>query len=102
MYESFNIIDPVTKENYPQSIYHNVKNLQWVANPKILRQGAGARVMGNEIYSNDILMTNLVYLKLKRAPYSHATVTSIDAPRPRTSLTAASALTRPELCSRAG
>lgn len=78
MYESFNIIDPVTKENYPQSIYHNVKTLQWVANPKILRQGAGARVMGNEIYSNDILMTNMVFLKLKRAPYSHATVTSID------------------------
>ena len=43
MYESFNIIDPVTKENYPQSIYHNVKTLQWVANPKILRQGDARR-----------------------------------------------------------
>lgn len=78
MYESFTQVDPYTKEKYPQSIYHSSKTLKWVGNPAILRQGAGARVMGNEIYSNDILMTNMLYLKLKRAPYAHATVTSID------------------------
>ena len=84
MYESFNITDPYTKEKYPQSIYHNAPSygasngLKYVGSPKQLRLGAGARVMGNEVYSNDILMTNLLYLKLKRAPYAHATVTSID------------------------
>lgn len=78
MYESFTKVDPYTKEKYPQSIYHDSKTLKWVGNPAIERLGASARVMGNETYSNDILMTNMLFLKLKRAPYSHATVTSID------------------------
>lgn len=79
MYESNTYVDPYTKEKYPQSIYHNTPSpLHFIGNPSVLREGAGARVMGNEIYSNDILMTNMVYLKLKRAPYAHATVTSID------------------------
>jgi len=78
MYESFTKVDPYTKEKYPQSIYHNAPTFQWIANPAVERLGATARVAGNETYSNDVLMTNMLFLKLKRAPYSHATVTSID------------------------
>jgi len=77
VYESLDHIDPYTKEHYPQSVYHNSKTLKYVGQPK-LREGAEGRVMGRETFANDVLLNGMLYLKLKRSPYPHATVKSID------------------------
>jgi CO/xanthine dehydrogenase Mo-binding subunit len=78
MYEQHFKQDPYTKEKYPQSIYHDSKNLKWHGNKTITRRGAEIRVTGQEKYGNDILRPGMLYLKLKRCPYSRAKVTSID------------------------
>jgi len=77
VYENLDKIDPYTKEHYPQSVYHNVKTLKYVGQPK-LREGAEGRVMGREVFANDILLSGMLYLKVLRSPYSHATIKSID------------------------
>ncbi len=92
MYEEYTKQDPYTKEKYPQSIYHNQPNpaggppsratgttpLKWVANPAIRRVGAEEKVTGKEIFGNDIVFPGMLYLKIKRCPYSHAVVKSIN------------------------
>lgn len=78
MYEEFNIIDPFTKESYPQSIYHNQPTLKVLGDPKILRVDAGHKVTGEIKFANDIVLPNMVYLKFKRCPHSHAKVTAIN------------------------
>ena len=78
MYETYTKQDPYTKEKYPQSIYHDSKTLKWVGNQTIKRMGADVRVTGQEIYGNDVILPKMLYLKLKRCPYPHATVKSID------------------------
>lgn len=77
MYENICKVDPYTKEKYPQSIYHDSKTLKYIGKP-YPRVGADARVMARELYSNDLLLNGMLYLKLKRSPYPHATVKSID------------------------
>jgi len=78
MYEEYNIIDPFTKQSYPQSIYHNQAKLKVLGDPSILRVDAGPKVKGEMKFADDIVLANLVYLKFKRCPYSHAKVTAID------------------------
>jgi CO/xanthine dehydrogenase Mo-binding subunit len=77
MYEKFDKIDPYTKEHYPQSIYHDSKNLKYVGKP-MLREGAPGRLLAREVYSNDVLLSRMLYLKVLRSPYSHAKIKSID------------------------
>jgi len=93
VYEEYYHEDPYTKEKYPQSIYQNrpchpggaVSNaptqgdpLKVVGDPTITRIGASTKVIGKDKFSNDQVFPNQLYLKLKRCPYSHAVVTSID------------------------
>ncbi len=78
MYEQYVKVDPYTKEKYPQSIYHSSKNLKWVGNPTIRRADAPLKVTGKAQFGNDKLLPNMLYLKLKTCPYSHAKVKSID------------------------
>jgi len=83
MYEEYNIIDPFTKESYPQSIYHNQSSLKVMGDPSIIRVDAKPKVTGEIKFADDILLPNLVYLKFKRCPYSHARVTSLDVSKAR-------------------
>ncbi|MCL2150425.1 MAG: xanthine dehydrogenase family protein molybdopterin-binding subunit [Dehalococcoidia bacterium] len=83
MYEEYNIIDPFTKESYPQSIYHNQSTMKVLGDPSILRVDAKSKVAGELKFADDILLPNLVYLKFKRCPYSHARVTSLDVSKAR-------------------
>jgi len=78
MYEEYDIIDPLTKEHYPQSIYHNAATLKVMGDTTILRRDAGEKVAGQIKFANDIVLPNMVYLKFKRCPYSHAKVTSLN------------------------
>lgn len=83
MYEENNIIDPFTKEAYPQSIYHNASTLKVMGDTSILRMDARQKVTGEIKFADDILLQNLVYLKFKRCPHSHAKVTSLNVSKAR-------------------
>jgi CO/xanthine dehydrogenase Mo-binding subunit len=78
MYEEYDIIDPFTKEHYPHSIYHDSATLKVLGDTTVLRVDAGEKVSGQIKFANDIILPNLVFLKFKRCPYSHAKVTSLD------------------------
>lgn len=78
MYEDIYHEDAFTKEKYPQSIYHDVPNLKVVGDPTILRRDAGPKVTGQANFANDMMLANMLYLKFKLCPYSHARITSID------------------------
>lgn len=84
MYEEYNITDPFTKESYPQSIYHNQQSLKVMGNPDILRVDAGHKVTGEIKFADDHVLPNMVYLKFKRCPHSHARVTSLDISKAKT------------------
>lgn len=78
MYEEYYKEDPLTKEHYPQSIYHNAAKLKVMGDPSVRRVDAGEKVSGQIKFANDIVLPNMVYLKFKRCPYSHAKVTSLN------------------------
>lgn len=81
MYDEYHIVDPFTKEKYPQSIYHNQPKLKVLGDPKIQRVDAGLKVTGTIKFGADVVLPNMLYLKFKRCPYSHARVTAIDTSR---------------------
>jgi xanthine dehydrogenase molybdenum-binding subunit len=78
MYENVCKQDPFTKEYYPQSIYHDQKQLKVVGNKDIGRDGIMIKLQGKALFANDIQMSDILYLQFKRSPYSHAKIKKID------------------------